>query len=57
MLTRRFMPPENLSTRSFWRSTRPMSSSTSSTRCLSAAPASPYIRPQKTRFSRAVKSG
>ena len=57
MLTRRFMPPLNLSTRSFWRSTSVISSSTSSTRFLSASPESPYIRPQKTRFSRALMSG
>ena len=42
--------------RSFWRSTRAMSSSTSSTRFLSSSPESPYILPQKTRFSRALMS-
>ncbi len=57
MLTRLFMPPLNLSTRSFWRSTSVMSSSTSSTRVLSASPESPYMRPQKMRFSRALMSG
>ena len=57
MLTRRFMPPLNLSTRSFCRSTRVMSSSTSSTRRLSSSPDSPYMRPQNTRFSRALMSG
>ena len=34
-----------------------MSSSTSSTRFLSASPDSPYILPQNTRFSRALMSG
>ncbi len=41
MFTRRFMPPEYLSTRSFCLSVRPISSSTSSTRLLERSPAHP----------------
>ncbi len=56
MFTRRFMPPEYLSTRSFCRSTRPISSSTSSTRLVRTEPLNPYIRPQNMRFSRPLRS-
>ncbi len=57
MFTRRFIPPEYFSTRSFCRSVSVMSSRTSSTRACSAAPERPYILPQNTRFSRALMSG
>ena len=54
MLTRRFMPPEYVSTLALALSVRPICSSTSSTRCFKAEPLMPYMRPQKMRFSRAL---
>ena len=57
MLSRRFMPPEKRFTGSRPRSASPVHSSAHATRSRSAGRASPWRRPNTSRFSRAVSSG
>ena len=57
MLMRRFMPPENVSIRLLAWSSRPAIFNPYSIASASVCPPSPYMRPQKRRFSAAVSVG
>ena len=57
MLSRRFMPPEKVSTRCPMRSARPVHSRAHSTRSFRSAASTPLRLPQAARFSLAVSSG